>query len=337
MTKETKTFRAYQVEQSAEKEFSGSVIERDVDELPAGDVLIEVQYSSLNYKDALSSSGNKAVTRHYPHTPGIDAAGRVAASSVAGFEVGEEVIVTGYDLGMNTAGGFGQFIRVPANWIVKRPSGLNLRESMILGTAGFTAALCVEKLILNGITPERGSVLVTGASGGVGIIAVALLSKLGYQVVASTGKASAHTLLQEMGAGEIIDRASLSEVTNRPLLKEQWAGAVDVVGGDTLFNVLKSLQYGGSVACCGLVQSPLFAASVLPFILRGVNLLGVDSVELPLQTKAGVWAKLASEWRLGATIEPLAQEIGFAELKNSLDCILQGAATGRFVLNLSRD
>jgi len=327
-------FKALQVSEISEKKFQGVVVERDIDQLPEGDVLIKVLYSSLNYKDALSATGNKAVTRQYPHTPGVDAAGIVVTSSVNEIAEGEEVIVTGYDLGMNTAGGFGQYIRVPSDWVVKSPAGLSLRDSMILGTAGFTAALCVEKLIINGVNSGNGEVVVTGASGGVGIVAVALLSKLGYEVVASTGKLSAHELLTKLGATRVIDRAGLSEFNKRPLLKEDWAGAVDVVGGDTLFNVVKSLKYGGSVACCGLVQSPMFEASVLPFILRGVNLLGVDSVDLPLQTKKNLWNKLANEWKLG-DLESLCNEIGFDELDSSLAKVLRGEATGRFVLNLN--
>jgi len=326
-------FKALLVEEVSEKNFQSEIVDRDIEELPDGDVLIKVHYSSVNYKDALSASGNRAVTRQYPHTPGVDAAGTVANSDVGEFTEGDEVIVTGYDLGMNTAGGFGQYIRVPSAWIVKAPSGLGLRESMMLGTAGFTAALCVEKLITNGVNPESGEVLVTGASGGVGIVAVALLSKLGYKVVASTGKSSAHELLTKLGAQQIIDRSSLSESNPRPLLKEQWAGAVDVVGGDTLFNVVKSLKYGGSVACCGLVQSPVFEASVLPFILRGVNLLGVDSVDLPLQTKASLWNKLADAWKL-EDLDSLCREIGLDDLEASLGNSLKGEATGRYLLNL---
>ena len=332
--KNTKKYKALRVDEIAEKEFRTQIVECDVADLPAGEVLIEVLFSSLNYKDALSASGNKAVTREYPHTPGIDAAGKVVSSTSDRFDEGDEVIVIGYDLGMNTAGGFGQFVRVPADWIVRCPAGLSLRESMILGTAGFTAALCVEKLIVNGVSPASGSVLVTGATGGVGITAVALLSKLGYEVVASTGKESAHELLRQLGAKEIIDRAGLSEISARPLLKEKWAGAVDVVGGDTLFNVVKSIRYGGSVACCGLVQSPLFQASVLPFILRGVNLLGVDSVELPLPTKAQLWEKLGNQWKL-PSLDSHCNEIGFAELESSLTSVLKGEATGRFLLNLN--
>ncbi len=326
-------YKAFRVSEVEEKKFSGEILELNTEDLPEGEVLIEVHYSSLNYKDALSASGNRGVTREYPHTPGIDAAGLVVSSSDGDFAEGEEVIVCGYDLGMNTAGGFGQYIRVPAGWVIKCPQGLSLKDSMVLGTAGFTAALCIEKLIQNGLTPDSGDILVTGATGGVGIVAVAILAKLGYRVIASTGKAEAETLLKQMGAAEIIDRSLLSEENSRPMLKEQWAGAVDVVGGDTLFNVVKSLNYGGSVAACGLVQSPLFKASVLPFILRGVNLLGVDSVQLPQQTKSRVWSKLASEWKLD-NLDGISTEIGYEQLATSLDSVLRGAATGRYLLNL---
>jgi len=205
---------------------------------------------------------------------------------------------------------------------------------MVLGTAGFTAALCVEKLLANGLDKDNGQVLVTGATGGVGVIAVALLAKLGFEVIASTGKAEAKSFLQEMGAADIIDRNELSESSPRPLLKEQWAGAIDVVGGDTLFNVIKSVEYGGSVAACGLVQSPMFQASVLPFILRGVNLLGVDSVELPLETKTRVWELLGSDWKL-ENLEKIVSEIGLDQLQASLEQVLTGQAQGRYLLNLN--
>ena len=205
---------------------------------------------------------------------------------------------------------------------------------MRLGTAGLTAALCVQKLLDAGLESDQGSVLVTGATGGVGILAVMILAKLGFHVVASTGKASSHQLLKDCGASEILDRAELSESSPKPMLKEQWAGAVDVVGGDTLFNVIKGLRYGGSVAACGLVQSPMFQASVLPFILRGVNLLGIDSVELPLADKAAAWSKLAEEWRLDK-LDTISTEIGFEELDNCLKTVLQGGAIGRYVLNLN--
>lgn len=329
------TFKAFEVSEVAEKQFQGTVVDKSTADLPAGDVLIEVHYSSLNFKDALSASGNKGVTRNYPHTPGIDAAGVITESSDDQLAVGTEVIVVGYDLGMNTAGGFGQFIRVPAQWVIPLPEGLSLRESMVLGTAGFTAALCLEKLFLNGLKDQEGEVLVTGATGGVGIVAVALLSQLGYRVVASTGKPSSHERLRQLGASDIIDRSELSESNSKPMVVERWAGAVDVVGGDTLFNVIKSLRYGASVAACGLVQSPIFSASVFPFILRGVNLLGVDSVELPLAHKKSVWEKLATEWKL-KSLDSLGTEIGMDDLQECLQQVLAGKAEGRWVLNLKR-
>lgn len=313
--------------------FTSGLTELNTDDLPAGDVLIEVSYSSVNYKDALSASGNKGVTRNYPHTPGIDAAGVVTESSSEEFKPGDEVIVIGYDLGMNTPGGFGQYIRVPADWVVKCPQNLSLHQSMVLGTAGFTAALCVDKLLQAGTRPDQGEILVTGATGGVGVIAIALLAKLGFTVVASTGKNDMRDWLQSIGATDFIDRAELAEETARPLLKERWAGAVDVAGGATLFNVVKSLNYGASVAACGLVQSPMFQASVLPFILRGVNLLGVDSVQLPLQRKKEIWEKLGGEWRLG-DLETVAMDIEFDALRDTLHMVLHGQAKGRYVLNL---
>ncbi|MBT8147800.1 MAG: YhdH/YhfP family quinone oxidoreductase [Gammaproteobacteria bacterium] len=326
-------FKALLVEEKAEKEFVAKVVQRHLDDLPEGDVLIRVRYSSLNYKDALSASGNKGVTRTFPHTPGIDAAGEVVEGGDSNFKPGDEVVVIGYDLGMNTPGGFGQYIRVPAQWVIPRPVNLSLKETMILGTAGFTAALCVEKLLQNGMDPALGEVLVTGATGGVGAVAVAILSKLGYSVVGSTGKSYGEQFLQGLGASRVIDRQALSEESSRPLLKEQWAAAVDVVGGQTLVNILKSLNYGSSVACCGLVESPALPATVLPFILRGVNLLGVDSVNLPLETKVRVWNRLASEWKLD-NLESLGQDIGFDELSDSLQSVLNGKAVGRMVLNL---
>ena len=326
-------FKALLVEETAEKKFVSNVVQRHIDDLPEGDVLVRVRYSSLNYKDALSASGNKGVTRNYPHTPGIDAAGEIVDSSAPNFKAGDEVIVIGYDLGMNTSGGFGQLIRVPHQWVVPRPANLSLKESMILGTAGFTAALCVEKLLQNDMNPDNGEVLVTGATGGVGAVAVAILSKLGYTVVGSTGKSYGEQFLSGLGASRVIDRQQLSEENSRPLLKEEWSAAVDVVGGHTLVNILKSLKYGSSVACCGLVESPSLPATVFPFILRGVNLLGIDSVNLPLETKARVWNLLAGDWKIGS-LDSLCHEIGFDELSDSLQSVLSGQAVGRIVLNL---
>jgi len=326
-------FIALQARENATGEFEQALVERDIDELPAGELLIRVRYSSLNYKDALSASGNRGVTKHFPHTPGIDAAGVVEASSVAEFSAGDEVIVTGYDLGMNTAGGFAQYIRIPASWALKRPQGLSLREAMVLGTAGLTAALCVDKLEQAGVTPDAGPILVTGATGGVGSVAVALLATLGYRVAASTGKAQQDEFLKSLGARQIVPRSELLEGLERPLLKEQWAGAVDTVGGDIVFNVVKSLRYGGSAACCGLTAGVAFKGSVLPFILRGVNLLGVDSVELPLVVKASMWDKLSLQWKLGG-LDKLVNEVGLAQLPEAIAEILAGRLVGRVLVRV---
>ena len=312
--------------------FQQRVIERSMDDLPAGDVLIRVHYSSLNYKDALSATGNRGVTRQFPHTPGIDAAGVVEHSSVTEFASGDEVIVTGYDLGMNTYGGMAQYIRVPAAWVIKRPSGLSMREAMVLGTAGLTAALCVDKLLRAGLTPDAGPVLVTGATGGVGSIALVLLKQLGFQVTGATGKAEQADFLRQLGASNVIGRAELAAGTDKALLKPQWAGVVDTVGGDILFNAVKALQYGGSAACCGLTAGIDFKASVLPFILRGVNLLGVDSVELPLVNKASMWDKLSLQWKMD--LESLVKEISLKDVPNAIATMLASQQTGRTLVRI---
>ncbi|WP_296126921.1 YhdH/YhfP family quinone oxidoreductase [Pseudomonas sp. Ga0074129] len=327
------TFNALQARETATGEFEQVIVQREIGELPAGELLVRVKYSSLNYKDALSASGNRGVTKSFPHTPGIDAAGIVEASSVAEFVVGDEVIITGYDLGMNTAGGFGQYIRIPASWALKRPQGLSLREAMVLGTAGLTAALCVDKLEQSGLTPDAGVVLVTGATGGVGSVAVALLASLGYRVAASTGKAEQEDYLKSLGAEQVVLRADLQAGTDKPMLKEQWAGAVDCVGGDILFNVVKSLRYGASVACCGLTAGVAFKGNVLPFILRGVNLLGVDSVELPLVVKASMWDRLSLQWKVN--LETLVSEVTLEQLPAAIAQVLAGKQVGRVLVNLA--
>ena len=316
-----------------EPEFQQQVVERAKEDLPQGDVLIRVKYSSLNYKDALSAMGNKGVTRKYPHTPGIDAAGVVESSNVPEFAQGEEVIVTGYDLGMNTFGGLAQYIRVPADWVIKRPQGLSLRESMILGTAGLTAALCVEKLVRAGVRPGDGEVLVTGATGGVGTIAIKLLSQLGYSVVAATGKVEQQAdFLKQLGASQVINRAELLEGADKPLLRPRWAGAVDTVGGEMMFNVIKALSYGASMACCGLTAGTDFKGNVFPFILRGANLLGVDSVELPIVVKASMWDKLSLQWKMD--LESLVQEISLNEVAEAIKIMLAGQQHGRILVRV---
>lgn len=313
-------------------QFQQRVIERSLADLPDGEVLIRVHYSSLNYKDALSATGNRGVTRTFPHTPGIDAAGVVEHSKVAEFTAGDEVIVTGYDLGMNTYGGMAQYIRVPAAWVIKRPAGLSLRESMILGTAGLTAALCVDKLLRAGLTVDAGPVLVTGATGGVGSIAIVLLKQLGFDVTAVTGKTEQTEFLRQLGAKQVIDREALTVGTDKALLKPQWTGVVDTVGGDILFNAVKSLQYGASAACCGLTAGIDFKASVLPFILRGVNLLGVDSVELPLVNKASMWDKLSLQWKMD--LDNLVKEISLKDVPNAIATMLASQQTGRTLVRI---
>ena len=325
-------FKAFRVEKG-EKAFARSIISRDVDELPAGDLLVEVRYSSLNYKDGLSATGRPGVTRNYPHTPGIDAAGVVLESAVDTFSPGDEIIAIGFDLGMNTPGGFGQRIRIPAGWATPLPAGLTLEQSMILGTAGFAAALCVDKLESAGMTPAGGPVLVTGATGGVGSVAVTLLGQLGYTVHAVTGKPAQHGFLRDIGASEIVERETALEGANRPLLRETWGGVVDTVGGDILFNAVKSLKYGASLAACGLVASPSFSATVLPFILRHVNLLGVDSVELAIERKTALWRKLGGDWKIDE-LDALKRPLRLEGLSAAIDSILAGDMVGRGVLEL---
>ncbi len=333
MTAAPEHFTALIVEETTPKQFNRRIGLRRIAELPPGEVLIRVAWSSLNYKDALSATGNPGVTKQFPHTPGIDAAGTVTDSSDARFVSGQQVLVTGYDLGMNTSGGFGQYIRVPAAWVVPLPAGLTLRESMVLGTAGFTAALSVQKLIAQGVTPQQGDILVTGASGGVGSVAVALLAKAGYRVVASSGKQQQAAMLQELGASEVISRTDLLQGAERPLLKERWAGAVDVVGGETLAAVLKSTRYGGTVTCCGLVGSAELPLNVFPFILRGVSLLGIDSVQCAMAPRLAIWQKLAGDWRLDK-LASATHELGLNDLEEALQRMLRGESQGRIVVRL---
>jgi len=329
----SETFRCLRVEEPETKKFIRSIVSRPLSSLPAGDLLIRVHYSSLNYKDALSATGKPGVTRAYPHTPGIDAAGVVIECSTGNFREGDEVLVTGFDLGMNTDGGFGEYIRVPSDWAVKLPVGLSLRESMILGTAGFTAALSVWKLVAAGIRPDAGDVLVTGATGGVGSLAVAILARTGYRVVAATGKASEVDFLKNLGAAEVIGRTAVTEGSERPLGKERWAAVVDCVGGETLAAAIKSTRYGGAVTCCGLVGSAELPINVFPFILRGVSLLGVDSVQCPMEVRRPLWEKLGSDWKpkdLVATVT----EVNLEGLEEKIQLILQGGMRGRVLVNL---
>ena len=328
------TFKAMVVSETADQKFIREIRQRELSDLPAGELLVEVKYSSLNYKDALSASGNKGVTRKYPHTPGIDAAGVVATSSTSQFGAGEQVIITGFDLGVNSPGGFGQYISVPAAWAVKLPQGLTLKESMGYGTGGLTAALCVLRLMAFGLTKDSGEVLVTGATGGVGSVAVGILSRLGFNVVAATGKTDEREFLTRLGAKTIISREEANDTSGRPLQKGRWAGVVDAVGGNILATAIKSTKYGGLVAACGNAMSADLAVSVYPFILRGVSLLGVDSVEIPMNTRLRTWQKLANEWKLDPS--GFVSECALEELSPKIDLILKGGIRGRVVVDLSR-
>ncbi len=306
---------------------------RNTTQLPQGEVLIRVRYSSLNFKDALSASGNRGVTRHYPHTPGIDAAGVVEASDHPDWQPGDQVIVTGFDLGMNTSGGLSQYIRVPAKWIVRLPEQLTLAESMMYGTAGFTAALSVAALQRNDVTPDKGPVVVTGSTGGVGSIAIAMLAKQGYQVVAVSGKASAEEFLKGLGATDVIPRSELEDASGKALLKTRFAGAVDTVGGGILANLIKSTHYGGTVTCCGMVNGGELPVTVFPFILRGIRLVGIDSVEFPLAERATIWERMSGDLK-PADLPALSHEIGLEDAPASLQKILTGGMQGRALVRI---
>ena len=327
------TFWAFVVEEMADGTYKRTIKKRNISDLPEGDVLIRVSYSSLNYKDALSAAGNKGVTKKYPHTPGIDAAGVIEQSGNPNFRPGDKVLVTGFDLGMNTDGGFGQFIRVPAAWVVKLPVNMTLRESMMYGTAGFTAALALYRLMKNGLKPENGDVVVTGASGGVGSIALALLMQNGFSAVAATGKINEKKYLVSIGAQKIINRDELNDQSGRLLLKSRWAGGIDTVGGNTLATVLQSTKLWGSVAACGNAASYDLHTNVYPFILRGVSLLGIDSGNCPMPIREKIWSQLAGEWRPG-NLETIINECSLEELDPEIDKILKGGQRGRVLVNL---
>ena len=316
------------VSSEIDKKFISEVKTRKIEDLPEGKVLIKVNFSSLNYKDALSANGNKGVSRNYPHTPGIDAAGIVEFSEVDRFKKGDEVIVTGYDLGMNTSGGFSQFIRVPEEWVVLKPAEISLSESMALGTAGLTAGLCVRKLLNHGIKPEMGKVFVTGATGGVGIVAMMLLSKLGFEVTAITGKMDSKELLMEYGASEVASRQDFDQKLLSPLQKSIFVGGVDAVGGDVLSNLLCSTSQRAAIACCGMVNGTDLNTSIFPFILRGVSLHGVDSAETELSIKEEVWSNFSNDWKLNE-LENNIKEIGLSDLPKEIDTILKGQQIGR--------
>jgi len=311
------------------------IVRKSILNLPLGDILIQVHYSSLNYKDALSATGHYGVTKSYPHIPGIDAAGVVLEDTSGQFQSGDRVFVTGFDLGMNTWGGFAELIRVPAAWVLPIPAGLTPAESMILGTAGLTAASCVEALLQHDIQSESGAILVTGATGGVGSLAIALLAKLGFEVVAVTGKRDRHDYLTKLGAARILSREEAQDASAKPLLKGQWAGVVDTVGGTTLATAIRSTRYGGCITACGLVGGVDLPLTVHPFILRGVRLIGIDSVNLALAQRQQLWHRLATEWKL-LDLAAIATTITLTDLPEWIDRILAGQGVGRVLVHVAK-
>lgn len=321
------------VTRHTETGYNNSLEKLSVDQLPDHDVLIRVHYSSLNYKDALSASGNKGVTKHYPHTPGIDAAGVVSESWNSHFKPGDQVIVTGYDLGMNTPGGFGQYIRVPGDWIVPLPEGLTLRESMILGTAGLTAAIGVEKITDAGTKPDDGEIVVTGATGGVGSCAVTLLSQMGYHVTAVTGKKDQHPFLEKLGAATITGRDTVTDNSGKPLLSSRWSGAVETVGGQILDTVIRQTAHNGVVTCCGNILGHELHTNVYPFILRGVSLMGIDSGICLMKDRKRIWERLSGKWKPGK-LNLLAREVDLTEVPGEIENMLNANQTGRVLINL---
>ncbi len=330
---EPTTYQAMIVEKTDDEQITRRIGERHVDELPDGDVLIRVHYSSLNYKDGLAASGNPSVVRVFPHTPGIDAAGVVIASRADAFPPGAEVLVQSFGLGTEVPGGFGQYVRVPAAWVIPRPANLSTRECMCMGIAGYTAGQMTLALETHGVTPDKGEVLVTGATGGVGCMAVATLSKAGYQVVAATGKTDEQQFLRDLGAATVVHRGELDDESGRPMLKGRWAGVVDTVGGNILATAIKTTKYDGVVTCCGMVAATDFASSVFPFILRGVSLVGIDASSVGMATRLKVWQRLATVWRL-EQLETMATERGLDELSDEIDLIMAGQQRGRVLVNL---
>ncbi len=314
-------------------EFKQCIETLSTEDLPSGAVLIRVHYSSLNYKDALSATGNKGVTKRYPHTPGIDAAGIIEESSDLRFAPGDKVLVTGYDLGMNTDGGFGQYIRVPADWIVRLPESLDLKEAMIIGTAGFTAGASIARLS-ELIKPSDGEVIVSGATGGVASVALAILSKLGYRTLAISGKEHEFDFLRSIGASEIIPRDEFLALDKKPILSAQYAGGIDTVGGVILENIIKTLMPLGAVTTCGSVSGVTLNMSVFPFILRGISLIGISAQNYPMTMREILWSKLSGAWKPDCLMD-LYTEITLEELPECISMILQGKMKGRTLVRLS--
>ncbi len=332
MVQNSSTFKAFRIEE-IDGNFQGSIKEMEFSTLNSNEVLVKVHYSSLNYKDALSASGNKGVTRNYPHTPGIDAVGTIEKSNSDLFTIGEKVIVTSYDLGMNTDGGFAEYIQVPSEWVVKLPEKMTMKEAMIYGTAGLTAGMSVLRLT-ELIEPDCGKIAVSGATGGVGALSVSILSRLGYSVVAITGKETERDYLLNLGAEEVLLRSEVENFDRKPLLKPLFAGAIDTVGGVILENIIKSTNSIGVVTCCGNVASPKLDLTVFPFILRGVTLIGIDSQNYPMEYRKIVWNKLAQEWK-PKQLDNTCNEIKLEDVVQKIELMLKGKLKGRTILNLA--
>ncbi|MFC3809623.1 YhdH/YhfP family quinone oxidoreductase [Lacihabitans lacunae] len=322
-------FKRLLITENLDGTFTNQIVESTTEDLPTNDLLIKVHYSSLNFKDALSATGNKGVTRTYPHTPGIDAAGEIISSNSSEFKPGDKVIVTGHDLGMNTSGGFSEYISVPAHWAIPLPDGLSLHESMIIGTAGLTAAMCIDKLQTIGV--KSGKVIVSGATGGVGSMAIMMLNRLGYEPIAFSRKESSVEWLKELGATEVIHSMAVNE---KVLLKPLFSGGIDTVGGNILSNIIKQILPNGGVASCGMALSPNFDITVFPFILRGISLLGVDSAEATDSWKANLWSKLANEWK-PEKLSEITKTVSLEELWPEIEKIKAGKQLGRVVVKLT--
>ena len=327
-------FKAFVVREKENDVFSSGIETKKFEELPNHDVTIKVKYSSLNYKDALSSLGNKGVTKIYPHTPGIDASGIVISSRNKKFHEGDQVVVTGYDLGMNTSGGFSECIRVPSDWIVKLPEAISLKYAMAIGTAGLTAALCIDLLSKN-IKIEKRHAVVTGSTGGVGSIAIQLLSKLGAEITAVTGKNESANFLSSLGANTIMSRKELFDQFRQPLSKGIYDLAIDVVGGEILSGLLTCLRRDGVIVCCGNVGGVNFNTNVFPFILRGNKLLGADSAERDLKQKELLWKKLSTDWLID-DLDKFSRTIGLSELEEEIRMIYDGKQTGRVIVSIDQ-
>ena len=328
------SFTCYLVRKVGKDKIEASLERKTPADLPDGDVLIRVAYSSLNYKDALAATGHPGVAKQFPHVPGVDASGTVVESRTKDFSPGQQVLVTGYEMGAGHWGGWAEYVRVPAEWVVPLPSGLSLREAMIYGTAGFTAALCVDALERHEIRPERGEVLVTGSTGGVGIVAVKLLSLLGYRVAAVSGKADKREWLTKQGASTAISREEAIDASARPLLSARWAGVVDTVGGTMLTTAIRSSQIGGCVTACGLVGGAELPLTVYPFILRGVTLAGVDSAWFPRERRIAIWNKLGGAWKIPG-LEELASTVSLEAVDDVVRTILKGGVAGRTLVDVS--